>query len=227
MKKQDKKIKVLLADDHLVVRMGISAIISLEKDMTVVAEAENGLDAVRLAAEKKPDVVVMDLMMPKLDGAKATAEIIAANPATKVIILTTFGGSIDVKRALDAGASSALVKATSQRDLIAAIRKTAAGESIICSEISNTLEADADSVDLSERQFEILSYVAKGLNNREIAEVMHVGRDCIRRTSRPSSQSSASPRVPKQLHLQSTAAWSRCDAAADSPRHTLRNVFFR
>lgn len=180
MKKQDKKIKVLLADDHLVVRMGISAIISLEKDMTVVAEAENGLDAVRLAAEKKPDVVVMDLMMPKLDGAKATAEIIAANPATKVIILTTFGGSIDVKRALDDGASSALVKATSQRDLIAAIRMTAAGESIICSEISNTLEADADSVDLSERQFEILSYVAKGLNNREIAEVMHVGRDCIK-----------------------------------------------
>ena len=180
MKKQEKKIRVLLADDHLVVRMGIAAIISLEKDMTVVAEAENGLDAVRLAAEKKPDVVVMDLMMPKLDGAKATAEIMSANPATKVIILTTFGGSIDVKRALDAGACSALVKATSQRDLIDAIRKTAAGEPVICSEISNTLETNADSVDLSERQYEILSYVAKGLNNREIAELMHVGRDCIK-----------------------------------------------
>jgi len=180
MKKPDSKTKVLLADDHLVVRMGLSAIISLEKDMTVVAEAENGEDAVRLAAEKKPDVVVMDLMMPKLDGARATAEIMAANPATKVIILTTFGGSIDVKRALDAGAASALVKATSQKDLIEAIRRTAAGESIICSEISNTLESDADSVDLSERQFEILSYVAKGLNNREIAELMHVSRDCIK-----------------------------------------------
>jgi DNA-binding NarL/FixJ family response regulator len=180
MKKPDSKTKVLLADDHLVVRMGLSAIISLEKDMTVVAEAENGEDAVRLAAEKKPDVVVMDLMMPKLDGARATAEIMAANPATKVIILTTFGGSIDVKRALDAGATSALVKATSQKDLIEAIRRTAAGESIICSEISNTLESDADSVDLSERQFEILSYVAKGLNNREIAELMHVSRDCIK-----------------------------------------------
>ena len=180
MKRPDSKTKVLLADDHLVVRMGLSAIISLEKDMTVVAEAENGEDAVRLAAEKKPDVVVMDLMMPKLDGARATAEIMAANPATKVIILTTFGGSIDVKRALDAGATSALVKATSQKDLIEAIRRTAAGESIICSEISNTLESDADSVDLSERQFEILSYVAKGLNNREIAELMHVSRDCIK-----------------------------------------------
>lgn len=180
MKKSETKISVLLCDDHLVVRMGIAAIISLEKDMTVVAEAENGLDAVRLAAEKKPDVIVMDLMMPKLDGAQATAQIRAANPDARIIILTTFGGSIDVKRALDAGAQSALVKATSQTELMDAIRRTAAGESVICSEIGNTLEVDADSVDLSERQLEILGYVAKGLNNREIAETMHVSRDCIK-----------------------------------------------
>ena len=180
MKNTDRKIRVLLADDHLVVRMGLAAIISLEKDMTVVAEAENGLEAVRLAAEKKPDVVVMDLMMPKLDGARATAEILAANPEAKVIVLTTFGGSIDVKHALDAGARSALVKATSQTELIAAIRRTAVGESVICSEIGNTLEADADSLDLSGRQLEILTYVAKGLNNSEIATAMHVSRDCIK-----------------------------------------------
>ena len=180
MKDTDKKIKVLLADDHLVVRMGLAAIISLEKDMSVVAEADNGLDAVRLAAEKKPDVIVMDLMMPKLDGAGATAEILAGNPEASIIILTTFGGSIDVKHAIDAGARSALVKATSQRDLIDAIRRTAHGESVICSEIANTLEADADSVELSDRQLKILGYVAKGLNNREIAETMNVGRDCIK-----------------------------------------------
>lgn len=180
MKASDKKIKVMLADDHLVVRMGLAAILSLEKDLTVIAEAENGEDAVRLAAEKKPDVIVMDLMMPKLDGAQATSRIIAANPDAKIIILTTFGGSVDVKHALDAGAKSALVKATSQADLMDAIRRTAAGESVICAEISNTIEADADSVDLSDRQIEILSYVAKGLNNREIAEVMNVGRDCIK-----------------------------------------------
>lgn len=180
MKSTDKKIKVLLADDHLVVRMGLAAIISLEKDMTVVAEAEDGLAAVRLAAEKRPDVIVMDLMMPKLDGANATAEILKANPDAKVVILTTFGGSVDVKRALDAGASSALVKATSQTDLIDAIRRTAAGEAVICSEIANTLEEDADSVALSERQLEILGYVAKGLNNREIAELLHVSRDSIK-----------------------------------------------
>ena len=180
MKNPDRKIKVMLADDHLVVRMGLAAIISLEKDMSVVAEADNGLDAVRLAAEKKPDVIVMDLMMPKLDGAKATEQILAADPEAKVIILTTFGGSIDVKHAIDAGAKSALVKATSQSDLIDAIRRTANGESIICSEIGNTLEVDADSVELSERQLEILNYVAKGLNNREIAETMHVSRDCIK-----------------------------------------------
>lgn len=180
MKASDRKIKVMLADDHLVVRMGLAAIISLEKDLTVVAEAENGEDAVRLAAEKKPDVIVMDLMMPKLDGAQATAQIVAANPEAKVIILTTFGGSIDVKRALDAGARSALVKATSQQDLMDAIRRTAAGESVICSEIGNTIEADADTASLSDRQIEILTYVAKGLNNREIAEMVNVGRDCIK-----------------------------------------------
>lgn len=180
MKETDKKIKVLLADDHLVVRMGLAAIISLEKDMSVVAEADNGIDAVRLAAEKRPDVIVLDLMMPKLDGAGATAQIVAANPEAKVLVLTTFGGSIDVKHALDAGAKSALVKATSQNDLIAAIRRTAHGESVICSEIANTIESDADSVELSDRQLEILGYVAKGLSNREIAETMNVGRDCIK-----------------------------------------------
>lgn len=180
MKKQDNKIKVMLADDHLVVRMGLAAIISLEKDMTVVAEADNGIDAVRLAAETRPDIIVMDLMMPKLDGARTTERILADNPAIKVVVLTTFGGSIDVKRAIDAGAKSALVKATSQNDLIDAIRRTVKGESVICSEIRNTLESGEDSVELSDRQLEILRYVAKGLNNREIAETMHVGRDCIK-----------------------------------------------
>lgn len=180
MKNPDNKIKVLLADDHLVVRMGIAAIISIEKDLSVVAEAENGEEAVRLAAEKKPDVIVMDLMMPKLDGAQATAKILETNPQAKIIILTTFGGSIDVKHALDAGAKSALIKSSSQQDLMDAIRRTAAGESVICSEIANTLEVDADTAELSERQLEILGYVAKGLNNREIAETMNVGRDCIK-----------------------------------------------
>lgn len=180
MKNTEKKIKVLLADDHLVVRMGLAAIISLEKDMTVVAEASDGTEAVRLAAETKPDVIVMDLMMQKLDGASATAEIRAADPAAKILILTTFGGSIDVKRALDAGALSALVKTTSQTNLLTAIRRTAAGESVICSEITNSLKANTDTQDLTERQIEILSYVAKGLNNREIAEVMHVSHDCIK-----------------------------------------------
>ena len=180
MKNQTGKIRVLLADDHLVVRMGLAAIISLEKDMAVVAEASDGLEAVRLAAETHPDVIVMDLMMPKLDGAQATAAIIADAPETKILILTTFGGAVDVKRAINSGAKSALVKASSQTDLIDAIRRTANGEAVICSEIGNTLKSDDGALNLSDRQLEILGYVAKGLNNREIAEVMHVGNDCIK-----------------------------------------------
>ena len=179
MKERTKKIRVLLADDHQVVRMGLSAIISTEPDMIVVAEAEDGAEAVRLATETTPDVVVMDLMMPKLDGARATAELRAHNPDAKVLILTTFGESQDVKRALDAGAKGALVKDTSQTDLLAAIRSTAAGQSVVCDEIAASL-ADRGDTDLTERQLEILNGIAKGFNNREIAHLLGVSRDCVK-----------------------------------------------
>ncbi len=180
MKNGGKKIRILLADDHLVVRMGLSAILSFEKDMTVVAEAADGLDAVRLAAETKPDVVVMDLMMPQLDGAEATARILAADPTVGVVVLTSYGGSIHVKRALDAGAKSALLKSTARTVLVDAIRRTAAGESVVCPEISNTLKSDADGGNLSDRKLEILRYVAKGLSNREIAEILKISPNGIK-----------------------------------------------
>ena len=108
------RIKVLLADDHLVVRMGIAAIISFEKDLVVIGETDNGIDAVRLARELKPDVIVMDLMMPKMSGADATVEILKENPAAKVLALTTFGTSIEIRKMLAAGAAGALVKTSSQ-----------------------------------------------------------------------------------------------------------------
>ena len=111
-------IKVLLADDHLVVRMGIAAIISFEKDLLVIGETDNGIDAVRLARELKPDVIVMDLMMPRMSGADATVEILKENPAAKVLALTTFGTSQEIRKILDAGAAGALVKTSSQTEII-------------------------------------------------------------------------------------------------------------
>ena len=108
------KIRILLADDHLIVRMGIASILSFEKDMELVGETDNGADAVRLAHELKPDVVVMDLKMPKLSGADATMRIHAADPEVKVLMLTTFGTSAELKKAMDGGAAGALLKNSSQ-----------------------------------------------------------------------------------------------------------------
>ena len=102
------KIRILLADDHIIVRMGIASAISFENDMTVVGEAGNGEDAVRLATELRPDVVVMDLMMPRMDGAKATSAILKDHPATGILILTSFITSADLGSAIRAGARGAV-----------------------------------------------------------------------------------------------------------------------
>ena len=174
-----EKIKILLADDHLVVRMGLAAIISFEKDLKLVGEASDGEEAVRKAAELRPDVIVMDLMMPLLDGAAATARIRAADPEAKVLVLTTFGGSEEMKRALEAGAAGALVKGAQKKDLLSAIRRIAVGERVVSAEIARAIEM-LPSGELSERQVEVLRLAAKGFSNRDIAKMLGVSLDCIK-----------------------------------------------
>ena len=169
------KTRILLADDHLVVRMGIASIISFEPDLEVVAEADTGEEAVALARVHKPDVVVMDLMMPKLNGADATVAILQENPAVRVLILTTFGTSEDMRRALDAGAAGGLVKSSSQAEIIAAIRAVAAGQRVLSPEIEHALGTDAEPPLLSMRQLEVLNLAAKGFTNREIGEILGIG----------------------------------------------------
>ena len=176
----NRKTSLLIADDHLVVRMGLAAIIGIEKDMTVVGEACDGREAVRLAAALRPDVIVMDLMMPKLGGTDATEAILKANPAAKILILTTFGTSDELRRALDAGAVGALVKDSAHDQLIAAIRHAASGDLTISPEIKRQLKASEQEPELTPRQIEILTYVAKGLNNREIARQIGIGPDCVK-----------------------------------------------
>ena len=176
----NRKTRILIADDHLVVRMGLAAIIGLEKDTAVVGEACDGQEAVRLAAALKPDVIVIDLMMPKLGGADATETILRANPDAKILILTTFGTSDELRRALDAGAVGALVKDSAHGQLIGAIRHAASGDLTISPEIKRQLRASEQKPELTSRQTEILTYVAKGLNNREIAEQIGIGNDCVK-----------------------------------------------
>ena len=178
--KNNRKIRVMLADDHLVVRMGLAAIISIERDMELVGEAADGLAAVKLAAELRPDVVIMDIMMPKLDGVAATAEIHKRNPDAHILVLTSFGTSEDLRRALASGATGALVKDSAQTELVSAIRECAAGKKTISPSIARQLKCEMPKTELSPRQLEMLSYVAKGFNNAEIASMVGIGRDCVK-----------------------------------------------
>ena len=173
-------IKILIVDDHLVVRMGLAALISLEPGLSVVGEAEDGESALELVGKLHPDVVVMDIMMPRMNGVEATARIAASHPGTRILLLTTFSASGEVVQALDAGACGAIVKDSSQKDLVAAIRAVAAGSRVVSPEISRTIAGVSSKPQLSERHRTILDYVARGLSNPEIGKLLGIGPDCVK-----------------------------------------------
>ena len=173
-------MRILLADDHLIVRIGLASLISFEPDMTVVGEADNGIDAIRLAAKLKPDIIVMDLMMPKKNGVSATQEILQADPSTRILILTTFGTSADIRQALSFGAAGAIVKTSSQDELLSAIRKIAKGQIVISKEIERSLELSKSMPEISTRQLEILNLVAKGFTNKDISRTLGISVNSIK-----------------------------------------------
>ena len=172
-------IKILLADDHQVVRMGLAAIIAAESDMSLVGEANDGAEAVALTRKLAPDIVLMDLMMPQKDGATATADILETNPDAKILILTTFGESDEMKQAMDAGATGALIKDTPREELVAAIRKVADGQKVVSPEIAHVLATRTERPQLSPRQLEVLGYAAKGLTSKAISSKMGITADCV------------------------------------------------
>ena len=171
-----KKTSVLLVDDHSVVRMGLAAIINIEKDLKVCGEAESGAEAVKLAREMRPDVVVMDFMMPGMDGAEATEAVLRASPESKVLVLTTYGTSVDIARALKSGATGAVTKNLSNDELADAIRATARGERMLSAEIEASLsEAESDN-GLTARQREVLDSITRGLSNDDIAGMLGISK---------------------------------------------------
>ncbi|MBQ2625167.1 MAG: response regulator transcription factor [Kiritimatiellae bacterium] len=171
-----KKTSVLLVDDHSVVRMGLAAIINIEKDLKVCGEAESGAEAVKLAREMRPDVVVMDFMMPGMDGAETTEAVLRASPESKVLVLTTYGTSVDIARALKCGATGAVTKNLSNEELADAIRATARGERMLSAEIEASLsEAESDN-GLTTRQREVLDSITRGLSNDDIAGMLGISK---------------------------------------------------
>ena len=176
-----RKTRILLADDHMLMRMGLSALITSEKDMEVVGEAENGLQAVELALSLKPDIVIMDLMMPELSGAAATQRIHDADPAIRIMILTTFGTSAEMAQAIANGAVGALMKDTATDDLVSAIRAIIAGKRVIPARLQKLVAEDNPLFSLSDRQLEILTSVARGLSNAEIARQFNLSEITIKK----------------------------------------------
>ena len=163
------KIRILVADDHAIVRVGLVTLLGRVPDFEIVGEAGNGAVAVSKALKLVPDVVVLDLVMPKMDGVETTAALHEKLPDTKVLILTSFGTSEDLARALNAGAVGAILKNAANSDLVAAIRRVATGKRTVSPEIENMLANDPPVPELSPRQRDILESITRGLTNNQIA----------------------------------------------------------
>lgn len=161
-------IRILIADDHALMRIGLKSILDLQPDMTVVCEASNGQEAVKLADQYKPDVIIMDLLMPQLNGAEATRLILERDPDAKVMILTSYGMSTDLGKAIQHGAIGAHPKEVPTEAFLAAVRAVAAGKQAIAPEFAAQIAESNQLLDLTQRQQEILTSLVRGLTNAEI-----------------------------------------------------------
>src|SRR5271157_3273583 len=180
-------IRLLIADDHGIVRKGIKALLATEKDMQVVGEAENGAEAVQKAATLRPDVVLMDLVMPEMDGIEATRRITAEQPETRILVLTSFAADDKVFPAVKAGALGYLLKDSTPDQLLEAIRQVHRGEPSLEPSIARKVlqelsgGAGKQTTDpLTEREMEVLRLIAQGLSNKEIAAKIFVAEWTVR-----------------------------------------------
>jgi len=185
----NETIQILLADDHNVLRQGMAQVLSAQPDMEVIAQADNGQKAVQLVVEHQPDVVLLDINMPTLDGVEAARQITNSSPSTGIIILTMYRRDSYVFEAIKAGASGYLLKEVELDELLAAIRTVAQGEAVIDPAIATRILAEfrepkrkepEPGVELPDRDIDILRLVAQGMANQEIAERLHIAEKTVR-----------------------------------------------
>jgi two-component system, NarL family, response regulator len=174
------KIRILVADDHPVVRDGIVSIIEVEKDMRVVAQAEDGVEAVELVKKLLPDIVLLDLRMPRLDGLEAIAQIQSGHSSSKVVVLTTFESEQDIRLSLKAGARGYLLKDTCRHALLEAIRQVHGGKTCIPPRIGQKLVENMGRPVLSGRELDVLNLVSKGESNKIIGDQLGIAEGTVK-----------------------------------------------
>jgi two-component system NarL family response regulator len=174
------RIRVLVADDHPVVRDGLIANLKSQPDITVVAEAEDGVEALSLIEEHLPDVVILDLRMPRMDGLEVLAEINTSKLQSKVVVMTTFESEEDVNRAMKAGARGYLLKDSSQEEILDAIRRVSLGETYLPARIVQKVAEGMRKPELSPREIEVLQWVAAGKSNKEIGAQLFIAEGTVK-----------------------------------------------
>jgi DNA-binding NarL/FixJ family response regulator len=175
--------RVLLVDDHPVVREGLRGMINAEGDLTVVGEAGSGAEAVALAESLCPDVILMDLRMPDVDGVTATERILAASPSIRIVVVTTYESDADILRAVEAGAAGYLLKDASRLELADAVRDSARGKTVLAPSVADRLVQfvrQPAAVSLSSREVEVLGLVAEGKTNADIGRVLHISEATVK-----------------------------------------------
>ena len=175
-----RKISVLIVDDHANLRMGLASLLNAKSGIEVVGDAANGRTGIQKVLKLHPDVVIMDLMMPGMDGTETTRQLLAKAPGSKVLILTTFGTSDGITHAIEAGAKGAVMKNCDFDELVTAIRTVAKGEEYLSPEIKRIISQDPPIAPLSPRQAEILQSIVRGLSNPDIAKQLGISLDMVK-----------------------------------------------
>ena len=176
-------IKILMADDHPVVRAGIRGMLETQPDFEVIAEAENGREALDQTSKHKPDVVLLDLRMPEMDGVEAIGKIKENHPNIHILVLTTYDTDADIVRAVEAGATGYLLKDAPREELFRAVRATARGETVLAPPVAARLMSkvrDKGDTALTAREIDVLMLVARGANNQDVGEKLHISTATVK-----------------------------------------------